>query len=478
MNMYQFLNIIWARKWLALFTLFTTVITTVVVSLLLPKQYEATAALVVDQRSVDPVTKLSLESQLFASYMATQVDILSSHNVALKVVDLLNLVDNPFLRSKLDEEKNSGDIHDQMADFLLKEIEVRPSVESSVIQLNFSAPDPNLAADVANAFTTAYIKTNVELRAQPAKLNADWFDEQTNYFRERLRNAQQKLSAYQQQHGIVIVDEKLDIENSRLVDLSHQLVDSQSRTYELLSRKNQLEGGRLKGLSYDSMAEVLNNPLIQNLKADLARAEAKFSEKSQGINVNHPDYQQIHAEVTSLRNKLNKEINTVIHGIRSSSASAQLRDQSLLKALAEQKAKVLELKQQRDQIAVLNREVESAQRFYDNAMERSVQTRLESEVNQSNVAILTHAIPPIKSAKPKVVLNTVLAMFLGGMLGLGLALLAEILDRKVHSSQDVADLLELPVLGVLVAGQTGKFNSFYINKYPPTGRLGYTRRIT
>jgi len=118
-------------------------------------------------------------------------------------------------------------------------------------------------------------------------------------------------------------------------------------------------------------------------------------------------------------------------------------------ALAEQKAKVLELKKQHDEIVVFNREVENAQRVYDAAMQRAVQSRMESEISQTNIAVLSYALPPQKPAKPKVLLNMILSVFLGGMLGVGSALLAELRDRRVRSAFDVSELLAVPVFAII-----------------------------
>lgn len=464
MNFQQFLNILWSRKRLALLGFLLTVATTTVVSLLMPKEYIATTTLILDYRGIDPVTGLSLPSQLLPGYMATQVDIISSHNVALKVVNRLKLSETPQLRAKFEKAKATGDIKDWVADILLKTLEVEPSRESSVLHLSFSAVDPQFSAVVANAFADAYVQTVIDLRTQPAKQHAQWFDEQMLLFREQLEEAQEKLSLYQQKHGIVVVDERLDLENTRLAELSHQLAVSQERTYELLSRKNQFEKNLATGQSYESLEEVLNSPLIQSLKTDLARAEAKFADLSMRVDKNHPLYKRTQAEVNSLRNKIRFEVNNVSKGIESKSSASRKRDQSLVEALAEQKAKVLELKQQRGEVAVLNREVENAQRAYDVAMQRSVQTRMQSEISQTDIAVLNPAIPPVKPAKPRVLLNILLSFFLGGLLGIGMTLVAEFSDRRIHSPSDVAEFLEIPVLGVLtVPRERGKWHRLLSN---------------
>lgn len=449
MNFQQFINILWSRKSVGLSVLMVTVITTLVLSLLLPKQYLATTSIVVDQRSVDPVTGLTLPVQLMPGYIATQVDVISSHNVARKVVEKLKLSEDPQIQKDFAKAKSTDNINDWIADVLLKNLDINPSRESSVMEINVTSTDPQSAANIANAFAEAYIQTSIELQSQPAKLTADWFDLQMATLREHLEHAQSVLSTYQQQHGIVATDDRLDLESSRLSELSRQLLESQVQTSELQSRKDLLTTTIKQGGSSEALQEVLNNNLIQALKSELARAEANFAELSKRVDINHPQYKQAKAEVNSLRQKTQSEIKMVLSSITSGLASSNQRDKIVANALAEQKAKVLQLKKQHDEIAVYNREVENAQRAYDAAMQRAVQTRMESEISQTNIAVLNPALAPQKHAKPKVLLNMMLSIFLGGMLGVGAALLTEIMDRRVRSAFDIAELLAIPVFAIV-----------------------------
>ncbi len=471
MSFQQFTSIILARKWIALSVMLFMVTTTLVVNLLLPKQYIATTSIVVDQSSADQVTGLTLPIQLLPGYMATQVELIASHNVARKVVDKLKLSENPQMQNDFKETESAGDFRDWAANVLLKKLEVKPSRESSLIQIEFTSFDPQIAAITANAFADAYIQTSIELRAQPAKLSADWFDTQMASLRKHLENAQAVLSASQQQHGIVTTDDRLDIENSRLVELSRQLVEGQLHTSELQSKKDLLMSTIKLGGSSESLQEVLSNTLIQSLKSELARAEARFAEISKRFDINHPKYNQAKAEVNSLQKKIHTEIEMVLSSMTSVVTSSNQRDKLLANALAEQKAKVLELKKQHDEIAVLKREVENAQRAFDSTMQRAVQTRMESEMSQTNIAVLNPALPPQKPAKPKVLLNIILSVFLGGMLGLGLALLVELMDRRVRSALDVTEMLAVPVFAVVSVPITKPKRMLWLfNLYNRNGR--------
>ena len=114
-----------------------------------------------------------------------------------------------------------------------------------------------------------------------------------------------------------------------------------------------------------------------------------------------------------------------------------------------QKTKVLELNSLRDEMAVLQKDVETAQKGMDAVTQRFSQTSIEGQSNQSDIAILNPAIAPLAPSSPKTFLNILLAIFVGGVLGIGFGLIAELLDRRVRSREDIANILEVPVFAVI-----------------------------
>lgn len=440
MNITQFLLILNARKWIILITWLVIIALAAAVSLLLPKKYTATTDLVVDFKATNPVTGVMLPSQLLPGYLATQMDIVKSHNVAVKVVKNLRMVeDSPNLQQSFQEAtEGKGTIQDWLSDRLLTELDVIPSRESSIITISFNWGDPQFAAIVANAFAQAYIQTNLELKVEPARQTAQWFDQQINQLRKNLEEAQSKLSAYQREKGVVLSDERLDIETARLAELSGQVVAAQSATFDAASRQRQ----------HEVTAEVANNSLVQNLKIQLASSEARIAELEKRSGRNHPEYQRAQAQYDSIKQDLDAAIRTATKSVAAAASSARQREGSLRSALASQKSKVLDLKNQRDEIAVLVRDVENAQRIYDTALQRAGQSKLEAQTSQTEIAVLNPATPPLEPSKPRTFLNILIATFLGGLIGVGLAFLIELFDRKVRTASDISDLLDLPVLGV------------------------------
>ncbi len=159
-------------------------------SLVLPKKYSATVSVVVDSKSADPLTGMQMSSQLLPGYMATQVEIISSHAVALRVVENLHLTDIPVIQEQfVDATKGQGSIKDWLADFMLKSLEVKPSRESSIIQISFDGNDPQFAATMANEFAKTYIEMSLELKVEPAKRQHEWFEGQIQNLRKELEAA-------------------------------------------------------------------------------------------------------------------------------------------------------------------------------------------------------------------------------------------------------------------------------------------------
>jgi succinoglycan biosynthesis transport protein ExoP len=453
MSFYQFLIILNARKKIALFALFITVITTVTVSLLLPKTYEASTSLVVNYMGSDPITGNRLPAQLMPGYMATQVDIIYSRNVALKVIDKLGLYTNPvFIEAYYAATEGQGDIRNWLASVLLKGLTVTPSRESSVIVVGYESSDAMFAATLANAFSEAYIETNLELKIEPSKRTAVWFKKQVAEMRQEMIAAQQKLSDYQREKGIVSVDERLDVESARLSQLSQQLVLAQSELFNIESKQNAIDLGSIESAN----GELLSDPLIQNVKAALTRAEIKLDDLRQRLSSKHPDYLSAQSEVLNLRQKLKSELKLASSRIDSSAKIAKQRVAELVASVAKQKDVLLEINDNRNMLDVFTRDVADAQQIWSAATQRLSQAALEGAYSESDISVLNPAIAPLKPSKPNILINLILSIFLGSILAVGLALLSELINRRVRTADDVTFGIGLPILGEIEYSKKSK----------------------
>jgi len=434
-----------------------TVLAATVASLLLPKTYRATASLLVDAKEEQSLSNVSPSffPQEKLSYLQTQMEIITSKRVARKVVQDLKLPESPVAQKAFGKTgAGYGSIEDWLVEGLLSKLKVETS-QSSIIQVTFSSADPRYAAGIANAFAKAYIDTMLELRVEPTRQAAEWYDEQLKSLRANLEDAQVKLTNYLQREGIVSTDEHSDVDSARLGALSDQVVKAQEQTFQWNARDQQARDFLKRGGSLDNLPDVLDNPFIQRLKTDLHQGEARLIELATQYGSNYPQYQRQLSENQSLREKLDAEMRKVLAGIESSARQSRQREADLTKAMAAQRARLLKLKENRNDFTVLKRNVESAERAYDTAMQRAVVSQVESRASQTNVTLLNPASVPGKPFQPKVVLNIILSVAVGTMLGIGIVLLMEIFDRRVRSRSDLE--LDVPLLAVLNTWQpTGK----------------------
>jgi polysaccharide biosynthesis transport protein len=432
MNIGQLLRIFWARRHLVFGVMFGAVALAMAAKLLLPPTYVATTSLVIDTKAVDPVTGAAAPQG--GAGMTTQIDVITSRAVALKVVDDLKLVQGAGAKA---DEARTGKAY-----ALLGALTVKPTPSSNVVRLRFEDADPKFAAAVVNGFADAYVRTSLELKLDPSRRQNVWFEEQLHNLRNTVEERRQKLSQYQRDHGIIATDERLDVENSRLSDLSRQLVEAQRVEQDAKARQRQ--AGRSGNLS--ELPEIQDNGLLQSLKGELVRAEARLAELSERYDRNHPQFMMANAEVRALRDKIAAETSSATASIGQSVQISAQQVANLQQAFDEQKSRILELKRQRDEVSVLDREVETAQGAYDAVLQRAGQVHLESQLEQTSVSVLDRASVPRSPAPPGLVVSIVLAAVFGTMFGAALALLFEMLDRRVRLGDELTRLAGLEVL--------------------------------
>jgi chain length determinant protein EpsF len=449
MTVYQLFLVLRAR-WRAVFGVFVGIVTlAVLLALVMPNKYTATASLVIDSKG-DPLTEANGASdQVMASYINTQSDVIMSERVAQRVVRSLKLDQDPAThRQWLKKTGGQGDIVVWLARGLLagKRVVVAPASggatrQTNVIEITVKASDSKMAAAIANAFAQAAIETNIELKVEPAKQYSAWFDQRLLALRADLEAKQKRLSDFQNESGIVATDEKLDVENARLAELSTQLVTIQTQRQDSQSHQRQAAGDN------EFLPEVLQSPLIAALKDNLTTASAKQTEVAGRLGKNHPDYQAAQAEVASLRARIAAETNKIVASLGSTTQVNVRRENDIRTALEAQKKRVMDMKHQHDEASVLASDVTSAQRDLDAVSQHLALTSLESLSKQTNVVLLTAATPPLEPSSPKLLIFIGVGFLLGGILGIGWALLLENRDRRLRDENELVGLLGVPLLG-------------------------------
>jgi polysaccharide biosynthesis transport protein len=449
MTVLQFLHVLRARWRLFALVIVLVVGAVAAVNELATRTYTATASVLVDVNSQDPVSGAAPAGAAARSdsYILTQLDVVKSERVALGAIRALKLGDDAQLgyrkawdKAFVGQPRTDAEYEAWVAEQFAKSLEVSPTRASGVLTVSFKAEHPEVAARVANAVVQSYVDTTLQLRVEPARQSSSFFDERARQLRETLEAAQARLLAYQRSHGVLVAADRLDVESLRLAELSSQLVALQALGIESSSREAQAarQGER--------MPEVTANPVVAGLNSELSRQQARLSELSSRLGDSHPQVQEATASIAKLREQLGAATRQVSAGMGINNSVNQSRLAQLRNSISEQQQKLLRLRSQQDDAAVLQRDVQNAQKAYDMVLARATQTGLESLNQQTNVAVLKRANVPLKPSSPNVASNLTLGAVLAVIFALCVVLTLELLDRRLRTDADVVDGLGAPLL--------------------------------
>jgi polysaccharide biosynthesis transport protein len=444
MGLRHFLLALRARYLVALVVFGLTVAVVIAATELVPKRYSAETAVMVDIRSSDPVASLLLPQAIVPGNMSTQIEIIKSDLVARKVVGMLKLNENPVVRERwLAATYGKVAIEDWIGNLLQRGLSVNPSRDSNIIVIGYTGGDPRTVAAIANGFAQAYIEASIELKVDPARQYSRWFSEQAAVLRTQVEKAQARLSEFQREKGIVEISDTVDHELTRLTELSQKLAAAQTETRDAQTKQR-------SGALADGLPEVYQDQLVSGLRTSIAQLEVKLKEAGGNLGTQHPQYQRMVRELEELRRRLADETRHVAGRYATSTAIGRSKENELRAAIEAQKRKILDMKNDRDQIAVLQRDVETARRAYEAVTSRLSQSNLESQSTRSNVVVLGPALESFEPSFPKspekmLAIAIVLGLALAGGCIFGL----ETLDPRVRTPEDLAEMLQVPVLAVV-----------------------------
>jgi uncharacterized protein involved in exopolysaccharide biosynthesis len=350
---------------------------------------------------------------------------------------------------------------DWIADKLSGKVEVKPSRDSSVLNVSFSAADPVQAATTANAFVDEYRNLSVELDANPAMQASRYLDGQLAEARKAMETSLSAMARFQEETGIIAPDNAADLETGRLTEISTQLVGVQAQLMEAQSKSRQAANGAAA-----QAPDIANNPLIQSLKSDLSRARMRLSAVNERVTPDHPNAITAQAEVNAINEELARQTALLKAALAANTSILLRREAELRDALAKQRQKVLELNQKRTTLTLLSKEVDNRKRIYDALSQRLAQASIQGRAHQSDVAVLAPATAPALPSNPRKLVILAAAGLAGLLVGACAALIQELLDKRVRSTEELLELTQTPLIIEL-----GRVGSRELAAPPPVALL-------
>jgi succinoglycan biosynthesis transport protein ExoP len=437
MSMQQVVSIVKAYRKHAAIIAAIVVICTAVFAKILPKTYTATTTLMVTTDQRDPMAAIQTQQEPIGPYMATEIQLMQSPSVLLAVIDQLKLTED---KRYIAGFNGYGNVREWVKENLVKDLDVEPGqAGSQLIYVNASARDPGLAAQIANALADTYLAQERERVAGPANERAKRYADELVELNNKVRVAQDQVTAFRQRNNLPnIAAQNSNIDTELLASLETRLQEAQ----------NARRAAEVKAAGDQSLSTSANTvTAIQPLKTQIDTEQAQLAEMRSTLGARHPKVLELESQIAANQRSLDKAVQTLSSGASAELTSARQLEAKLQSAVAEQRTKVLGVSRLQDEGTKYLLELESAQSVYKRALDGYDQIMFASDSRFSKVNLVSRAVPPQTSSKPKKVKLLLMGALAGIFLGLALPVAYElVINRRVRCRDDFERGFSIPVL--------------------------------
>ncbi len=430
---------------------------------LAPSLYQASASLLLEPESTILVgTRAVIDRRRGLEALNTQFEILRGRGLAEAVVAKLELHASPeFLsgplisplerlrRLVLDRGRKldvSADGSPAAASFQSR-LTIEPVPQSSIVNVRFVASDAETAAQAVNTLAQLYVEQTLRAMASETREARGWLSAQLGEQKQTITQSERQLLDYEQQQGLLNLDERLKLAEQKLSVLHGALVEAATERLEKENVHQQLAG--LSAAELQRSPAVLGREAAQRVKLKLEDGERLAARLGEALGARHPEMLRVQAELEENRRRLAEEGQAAVREAETAYRMALKREQALQAQLEPVQKELGELRQKAVEHGMLKREAEANQQLFRGLINRSKESGVDSSVPVRNVRVLEKAAVPSQPISPNRARNYQLALMLGLGLGLVLGMLLEHMDDSVRTPDDVKQYVGLPFLGLV-----------------------------
>lgn len=453
------------HRWIILSTIIVCLVIGAAVTLLTRPTYTAQATLQIDREAakVVNVQDVTPSDELVSAeeFFQTQYGLLRARSLAERVSQSLGLSQNDDFITRMGGKPPESSIRggptaakdreEQVVWLLQHNLGVVPTRGSRLVTLTFDSPDPNLSAQVTNAFAENFITANLDRRFESSSYARDFLEGQLAQVKAKLEDQERELVAYATSQQIIELNdstqpnappEQTSLAAASLQALNTDLAAATADRIQKEQRWRQATSGNGLGIP-----EILQSPTIQQLSEARAEKVSDYQNKLAIYKPDYPDMLQLKAQIDELDKQINLQAASIRQSLQAQYTASLNSERALEAKVGGLKASVLDVRNRSIQYNILQREVDTSRTLYDGLLQRYKEVGIAGGVTTNNISVVDRAEPPTKASKPRPVLNMALAGVAGVALGLFLAFLIEALDQAVRVPADAEAKLGLPVLG-------------------------------
>ncbi|MBZ5602493.1 MAG: polysaccharide biosynthesis tyrosine autokinase [Acidobacteriia bacterium] len=423
-----------------------TVLATLIVSLRLTPIYESTTTIDIDRQM--PTSVLGQEALQNVSndadqFLATQVKLIQSDSVVRPVVEKYHLrdVEKDALEEAVDKSATSLE-----APVILKNLKVTRPPNTYLLLISYRSPNRQLAADVANEIALSYLAHTYRIRYKATAGLSDFMEKQLEELRAQMEKSNQALANFERELNVINPEEKTNIVSARLLQLNEEYTKAQADRVKKEAAYNSMKDGTLAAAQVSTQGEAL-----KKLTEDLNDAQQKFAEVKTHFGLNHPEYKKAETRVNEVESQIEATQRSIGQRIEIEYQQAVNRESMLENAVKDTKAEWDRLNSRSFEYQTLKREADSNKKLYEELVRKIKEAGINASFQNSSIRVADTARPGLKPVFPKTWLNVLLAFLFATFIGVGAAVLNDVLDNTIRDPDQVARLLNTDVIGSLPA---------------------------
>lgn len=487
----EYLSVIRKRFWVVVAVFVVVVGLSILWNLRATPVFRATSQILIEPISLRVVSYDEIADQKFnrsryGDYYATQYNLLRGESLARQTVRALNLARMEgfglprkgagssfslkrllsetvawsirYVRGRLERYMNLPKTpstpspispEDIAVGRLLEGLDIEPIKGTRLVYIHFESPDPAVAVKIANKLSELYLEMNLRLRFTMNQEASDWLEKEIESTRKALIASEEKLQSYKEKFNLVSLEDRQNIVTQKLQELNSAYTKARTETLgvEVLVRKIKSALGNPANL--ESLPVVMDNPILQNLKATQIDLQREHSDLSKRYKSGHPKLIRLNSRLRLMDKKIENEIRKLTDNILARYQVARAREASLKNSLDGQKKEALHLNRLAIEFRTLKRNVDSNQQIYIDLLKRRKETGLMEKLRANNIRIVEMAKFPTNPVSPRKIRNIAFAMSASLFFGIVLTFFIDHLDRRLRVPEEAESIVGAPLLGLI-----------------------------
>ncbi len=464
------------RKWqLVGITALVCALTGLVLSQLTP-EYRATALVMLDTRKAKVTNTADVLGSITIDIPAvqTEIEVLRSASILGRVVDKLHLERdiefgaipaNPIsalirnVRGYFSDwisgpapprlSHNTDDTPRGRAIVALnRDLLIATRGRSYVIGVAADSRDPDKARRIIDTLTDFYTVDQLQAKLDANKRATDFFNDRLEELKHNVETAERAAAAFRDKSGLTIGKDST-IASQSLSELNSQLIQARAQRADRESRLIALQQAARNPATLGGITEVLANPLISTLRAQEAEVARRIGDLNQRYGDSHPRLLQARAEQGQIQSRISAEVAKIIGSVQADAEAARSKEAELQSQVDQLEKKAGGLGQSEVALRQLDREAQSSRAVYEDFLKRFKELREQQDIQQPDARVLSPATVPPGAVYPRYGLSMVLALLIGGALGVVLIVLIERLDGGFRTGEQIERLTGRALIGMI-----------------------------